>query len=266
MIFHAIGGLPRSGSTLLCNVLNQNPRFHASSTSCLPQALNGVAGFISHQDEFRSALAHDADKTQARFIAALRGMLRGWYSTAKHQVVFDKSRAWNVNALLLKQLCPDAKLIIVVRDLRAVFASIEKQHRKSPVIALPGDQTVANRAQTMFHRQTGMIGAPICGVEDILRRDPGNVILVKYESLVANPRVVLRNLYDQLGEIWFDHDLDNVENVATDLDALWLNKFPHEGSGKVAPPDDAWSDWISPDIAADIMRKFSGYNSAFGYA
>ena len=30
---HFISGMPRSGSTLLCNILNQNPRFHATGTS-----------------------------------------------------------------------------------------------------------------------------------------------------------------------------------------------------------------------------------------
>lgn len=32
-IIHLMAGLPRSGSTLMCNILNQNPRFHATSTS-----------------------------------------------------------------------------------------------------------------------------------------------------------------------------------------------------------------------------------------
>lgn len=260
--FHAIGGLPRSGSTLLCNVLNQNPRFFASSTSVVGQTVLSTAAYISGQPETRSALASDPDGTHRRFVAALRGIVRGWYSETSQPVVFDKSRAWNVNALGLSQMFPDARLIIMVRDLRAVFASIEKQHQKN---ALLGADTIAHRAKSMFG-PNGMIGGPISGVEDILRRRAKNVTLIKYETFVANPLVVLRNLYASLGEEWFEHDVDHVENTATDLDALWLNKFPHEGAGKVAPPPDDWSSWISHDIAGNIMRDFAAFNGAFGYA
>lgn len=31
--YYFISGLPRSGSTLLANILAQNPRFHATATS-----------------------------------------------------------------------------------------------------------------------------------------------------------------------------------------------------------------------------------------
>jgi sulfotransferase len=249
---------------LLCNVLNQNPRFHASSTSCVAQTISAASAFLSQQDEMKSALAHDKEGTERRVVATLRGMMESWYSETIEPVVFDKSRAWNHNALLLEQLYPDAKLVIVVRDLRAVFASIEKQHRKNPALMV-GARTVAQKAATMFERPGGMIGGPICGIEDILRRSPDNIVLIKYESLVANPKIVLRNLYNDIGEEWFDHDLDNVESVAIELDALWLNKYPHEGSGKIEARDEQWSDWISPDIASGIMQQFSAFNGAFGY-
>ncbi len=262
--FHAIGGLPRAGTTLLCNTLAQNPRFCASSTNLIAQTIAAASTFMSSQDEMRSALAHDKEAAELQLTAALRGMVEGWYSETPEPVVFDKSRAWNHNALLLKQLYPEAKLVIVVRDLRSVFASIEKQHRKNPALSM-GDKTIVQKATGMFARPTGMIGGPIAGIEDILRRNPGNVVLIKYEGFVANPEVVLRNLYNDIGEEWFDHDFDHVESVATELDALWLNKFPHEGSGKIEPREDPWSNWIAPDIAQDIMREFSAFNGAFGY-
>lgn len=265
--FHAIGGLPRSGSTLLCNILAQNPRFHASSTNCVAQTIAGVAAFLSAQDALKSALAHDQDGTERRVVATLRGIIEGWYAETTEPVVIDKSRAWNHNALVLKQLYPDAKLIVLVRDLRSVFASIEKQDRENPSLILnAGTRTMERKAAAMFARNAGMIGAPVCGIEDILRRDPGNIVLIKYESLVAHPRVVLRNLYDSLGEEWFDHDLDNVKPLSTEQDWRWLHKYPHEGSGKVEPRNDKWSDWIAPDIATGIMKSFAAYNGAFGYA
>lgn len=263
--FHAIGGLPRSGSTLLCNILNQNPRFYASSTSCVAPAMRQAASFLSSTDEIRSELVADRARTERRFVALLRGMMEGWYSDVEQPVVFDKSRAWNHNALLLRQLYPDAKLILVVRDLREVFASIEKQHRKNVAMTMPGGSSVAAKADAMFARPGGMIGGPVAGVEDILRRCPDNVALIKYEQLCADPSGVLRTLYEALGEPWFEHDLDNVHKHATELDALWLHKFPHEGSGAVERADTTWPQYVAPDLARRIMGQFPLYNNAFGY-
>jgi sulfotransferase len=265
--FHTIGGLPRSGSTLLVNILNQNPRFAASSTSCVAQTVSQTAAYVSAQDEMRSELARDKEGTERRFVALLRGMIEGWYAETDAPVVFDKSRAWNGGASVLRQLYPDARLIVVVRDLRDIFASIEKQDQKNPVLSMVAnnhDRALMQKATNMFAPK-GMIGAPLCGIEDVLRRKPSNVSLIKYEFLVANPDMVFKNLYNELGEEWFDHDFDNVESTATELDALWLNKYPHDGSGKVQAPDSKWSDWVSPDVATVIMRQFPGYNGAFGY-
>ncbi len=266
MQFHAIGGVPRGGTTLLCNVLNQSPRFFASSTSFIPQTVASTAEWLSKQELMIGELARDKEGTERAFHAYLRGGIEGWYSTKTDRpVVFDKSRAWNRNALLLKKLYPSAKLIIMVRDLRDVFASIERQSRNNPM-AMGGDDIDA-KAAVMFAKDKGMIGVPIAGIEDVLRRKPDNVVVIKYEAFVENPEVVLKNLYNDLGEEWYNgHDFDNVENVATELDALWLNNFPHDGSGKIEPSKSRWQEWVPPDVAQGIMNGFQGYNGAFGYA
>ena len=56
---NVICGLPRSGSTLLCNILNQNPDFHASSTSPLAQTLGALSQFLSTSPEVKSDLYND---------------------------------------------------------------------------------------------------------------------------------------------------------------------------------------------------------------
>ena len=53
---HFITGLPRSGSTLLCNVLNQNPEFYAGSTSPLPALVNTLVNCLSNSPEVQAAL------------------------------------------------------------------------------------------------------------------------------------------------------------------------------------------------------------------
>ena len=54
--FNVVCGLPRSGSTLLCNLLNQNPEVYASSTSIVPVILGSTSNIISNSPEFKSLL------------------------------------------------------------------------------------------------------------------------------------------------------------------------------------------------------------------
>lgn len=154
-----------------------------------------------------------------------------------------------------------------VRDLRACFASIEKQEEKFPYFANdvnPGMQTALGRADVLFS-DLGLIGLTVAGIEDLHRKNADNVVYWKYEYFIQSPEDCLRKLYSELGEPWFEHDFENIENTATDLDALTLHKFPHEGKGPVAPVKNNWEDFVPKDIADLIMEKFPYFNQAFGY-
>lgn len=266
--FNVITGLPRSGSTLLCNVLNQNPDFYASSTSPLPEMLSLMVNRFSNSPEIQAGLIKDSDEMTARCNAVLTAIIESWYADQDDKIVFDKSRGWTFNALLLEQLCAGAKIIVTVRDLRGVFSSVEKQHRKNPVFdASPGpvDKTIFARADAMFS-PTGIIGQCAVGVEDVVRRFGDQVYLLHFESLTADPEGKLKEIYNFLEIPYFAHDFDNIENTAEDVDALYLNKFPHEGSGKVKPADvHEWQEYVTPDLASLIQGRYPAYNQFCGY-
>ena len=270
--FNVIAGMPRSGSTLLCNVLNQNPRFYASSTSCMSQTIRLISGTWTKAPEIKSELINDKEGTEARMVRAARALVEGWYAD-KGDVVFDKGRFWNLGAPLLRQLFPDSQMFVCVRDLREVFASIEKQQAKNPMLdeaGNPTELTQHNRADRMFSPQ-GLIGQQVMGIEDLLGRnlrdEAGKPFAhpVQFETFVQSPQLILDRIYLALGETPYLHDFDNVVNTATDADALYNNKFPHTGEGKIEPPVDDWKKHVPPDIAALIMQRFPKYNHAFGY-
>ncbi|HEY2623443.1 MAG TPA: sulfotransferase, partial [Dyella sp.] len=50
--FHFISGLPRSGTTLLAAILNQNPRFRAGMTSPLADIMGVVIAEASSKNDF----------------------------------------------------------------------------------------------------------------------------------------------------------------------------------------------------------------------
>jgi sulfotransferase len=261
---HAIAGLPRSGSTLLCNILAQNPKFHVTSTSPLPAALVAMSGTWSQNPDIKGLLQCDQQGTQTRMAEAARGFVRAWYQDTP-DVVFDKSRAWSVQESLLRQLFPEAVLIVTVRDLRNVIASIEKQHLKCPMLQPPGlPPNLLGRIDAMMGPE-GLVGGAMVGIEGLVHRQ-APYVLVPYEKFTADPQWAIDRVYEATGEKAFKHDFNNVENRATDPDELYLYKYPHEGSGKVTPGDpQEWQKFMTPDIAQQIMQRFAFFNRTFGY-
>ncbi len=267
--FHTISGLPRSGSTLLCNVLNQNPAFFASTTSILPSLLATTQNFMSNSIEFKAELDKNTEAVERKAKALFTAMINAWYVDKKKQVVFDKSRAWTNNFLLMAQVMPESRCICMTRDLREVFASIEKNHRNTALFDAspdPVSKTVWAMADEMFSPK-GIIGGPVTFIEDCLRRRlHDNVLFVKFEDFVSNPDFEMRKIYAYLKFDYYEHDFENVKDTSEDPDGLYLNKFPHNGDGKIEPPKSRWDEMFTPDLANQIVGRYPGYNQYFNYA
>lgn len=261
-----ITGLPRSGSTLLCNILNQNPNFYATSTSPLSGCFAKILRTLSNSSDIKGDLGRDRTSTERRIKRSLKTFCQSWHHDHAGKQVFDKSRAWGKQVLSFLEIYPDAKIIVTVRDLRDIFASVEKQNRKSALFREEADltqTTLAQRLDRMF-TETGLIGGPLMGVKDcILRKLP--VYFLKYEDLAADPKAAMNKLYCYLLEDEFEHDFEDVEDTSTDPDHLYLFKYPHKGSGKVRPTESEWKEYFVPEVAETIMERYKWFTKEFGY-
>lgn len=268
---HVITGLPRSGSTLLCNILNQNPDFKASSTSIVPALSASAIQIWSSSPEMKGFIRDDREGWDRRLRNVIKSISDAWHEPEDGQIVFDKSRGWTYHLLDLWSVWPDAKVLVTVRDLRGIFASVEKQHRKTAIFneAVTGNKkTIFSRADMLFSPDS-LVGSPLIGLKDIFQRKlEGKVHFVKLEDLAASPGHTMGEVYKYLGLPYYDgHDYKNVENTAKDPDWMLLWKFPHEGSGEVkAIKDNCWEDYMNEEISTVINEKFAWYQSYFGYA
>lgn len=266
----AICGVPRAGSTLLANVLAQNPAFKVRGTSPVVNVFAAVSHSASHCQEVISSLAKDkADGTtwtRDWIEKSARGVVEAAYGGEVHAI--DKSRGWGLHHLALKQVFPKALIIACVRDLRGVMGSIEKRYLEFPLLDQglgPLEKTLQARVNQLF-AANGMVGQPVAGVEDLLRRKPKGLMVVDYQKLSEDPGYVLGRIYEKLGVEPYEHDFENVEPVTGELDQLWLEKFPHDGCGKVRPGDpDEWKKYVSADMAALIQRQWGFYTQRLGY-
>ena len=116
--------LPRSGSTLLQNIMGQNPKFYVTPTSGVLELVFGARANYTNSPEFK---AQDAEYMKMAFRAFCRDGISGFYnSLTDRPYVLDKSRGWGYYRDFLDFFYPNPKIVCMVRDPRYIFSSMER--------------------------------------------------------------------------------------------------------------------------------------------
>ena len=122
--------LPRAGSTLLSNIVGHHPNFYTSPTSGLIDLILGSR--IGYNDSRETAYT-DTEIWKKGFINFNRYGLVGFMNAVSDKPYhLDKSRMWAAYYDLLNIIVPNPKVVLMVRDLRAIYSSMEKKFRQNP--------------------------------------------------------------------------------------------------------------------------------------
>jgi sulfotransferase len=219
---HFISGLPRSGSTLLCNILAQNPEFHTTPTSACHEALFVLRNSWNEWIEHKAAKSLSATHNQQRVLSSV---LNSYHDTDK-PVIFDKGRGW-LSLLELAELAlgQQAKVLVPVRSIPSICASFEKLHRKAA--AYKADDGNYFQAQTTEGRVNHMlegdqpVGLAYNRLRDALQRGfVDRLFFVEFDYLTHRPQETMEAIYKFLDLPLFDHDFDNVEQVTYEDDSI----------------------------------------------
>ena len=263
---HYLTGMPRSGSTLLCNILCQNPEFYASGTSPVLSIVNSAKLTWSNAPEVKNQIDDEKQLYFERFRNVANGIIQNWYAVKDEPVIFDKCRGWTISHQLLRSVVDGPKFIVMVRDLRDIVASVVRRSMQTSLY----DNTAVNTLDgqiTHILSQQGIAGGPMRGIGDLLLRgDLKNVCIVKYENLCKNAELVMRGLYKFLGKPYYEHNFQDIKKAHNENDAMWMYTFPHEGTGKVTEcKEGGWRDVISEELAKQIENTHKWYFNKFGY-
>jgi len=241
--FHFISGLPRAGSTLLCNILNQNPRFHATSTSGILDIIRNI------NNGWEDNIARAAAPNKRGKMNVMKGILPSYYADVERPVVFDKSRGWVGKIELAEAITGEqVKVLVPVRKITDILGSFEKLFRKNEADfpfpqakQFPMEfQTIAGRAE-IFMKADQPVGYAYQLLQDAFDRGYGDrLCLIPFTNLTSDPGRVMDAVYDWLGEERFVHDFDNVEQTTHENDDIHGIPGLHTIRGKVSPlVDDA---------------------------
>lgn len=216
--------LPRSGSTLLQNILAQNTDIYSTPTS-------PVADFVSVLREVYTnnpnVNAQDEQTMKLAFQGMCKYSMQGYFDSITNKpFIFDKSRGWMPNYEFLEFINNEKpKIICMVRDLRDVFCSNEKNFRKNPhksrqSFGLQDANTLPKRIDVWCSGNNFTGNAIDCLNDSIRTGNINNMLVIKYESLCLYPDKVMEKIYEYLEIPFFNHDFDNVQQITQENDQL----------------------------------------------
>ena len=243
-----LAGLPRSGSTLLANILVQHPRIHVTGTSGIVDMLVQVRNGWDRLREFQAMERRTSEQVKGN---VLRAMLQGYFAHIERPICIDKNRRWSEFLEMGAELVGGRdrlKVLVTVRDLRNVLASFEKLYRKTSALGqlpLEADRgakfkTALGRVEVLMEEERA-VGRSYYGIRDAITRGwKDRMHFIDYEDLTRKPGETLNSVYRFLGEEGHQHDFEHVEQVTFEDDFVYGFRDLHVIRSKVEPQPPSW--------------------------
>lgn len=258
-----VGGMPRSGSTLLMNILAQNPAHFCTPTS-------GVCSSFEHLLLNWTNVVHYKTETydvvRPKLRRGIRGFLREYHgeNIDAGKIIFEKSRGWPRYIEQLDGIFgTKVYCILCVRDVRCVVSSFEKLYRQPelehryPLVAeqFALQASLEGRVR-MLMADDGVVGSALAATLDAIRRlgqeRPPRIIKVSYQKLTHQPKSTLEQLHKILGLPPYDYALDDIQQLTHEDDLTFLGEDLHTIKGpKIIPQKKDWS-VLTEAIVADL--------------
>ena len=249
---HFMSGLPRSGSTVLASILNQNPSVYVTPTSPM---LN-VA--VKMQEAWREDPTVKANYCEEQARNLTKAILPAFWAHRPEPIIIDKGRGWAKNMLTVNALFGEKiKVVVVERDLPSIMASwltIIKNQTKSNFdnnLLIKGyPPTDENRMGEMWFN---MVKDCMEGTQQIKQDVPDQIIVVKYDDLIENSDREIKRIeqFFELPEHVYDYD--NIQNNTADDDLI---AWGFEGLHTIRPKLEKTSKDPKEILGKELYNRF----------
>jgi len=159
----------------------------------------------------------------------------------------------------------------MLRDPRGIYASMEKNYRKSQHL----DSGLVNHAEmtgtTTQKRVDGWaqsqpIGMAFERLQQILNEGTNTKIkFVKFEDLTEKPQETMDGIYDYLGIDTYTHDFNNVEQITQEDDTVYGIYGDHKIQKVVKPLKKDYVEVLDEELCNSIVNHYKWFYDIFGY-
>jgi len=225
--YYFMAGLPRSGSTLLSSLLNQNPNLYSGPSSPVLSTM-----FVIENHLLQDELYHGYPKPD-QMNAMIGDVINHFYGDVDQSIVIDKNRAWVARVPYIEgYIKQKAKIICPVRDIEEVLTSMITMIRRNPYkegnprINFIDEQLVKlnipinddNRCEYIAGPD-GILGQSLNAIMEGVNAGFGDRFhYVEYNNLINKPQDTLNKIYKFLGEEPFEHTFEGLGNSNRERD------------------------------------------------
>lgn len=251
--YYFMAGLPRSGSTLLKSIINQNPEIHTEPVSPVLELTYYNNQYFKDSEQY---LGYPKPKSAYKVISSV---IEDYYFDVEKPIVIDHCRAWSNNIEMLKAfITPNPKIICPVRNITEVLTSfITMIHRNSDQISFIDQHLIDrglpitddNRCDYLMSKDGIVEQALWAQSQAFIRGDhEKHLHMVEYDDLTQNPVETMKGIYEFLELDYYDHNFERIENTHRELEDQWYLKDMHHVRSKLEKkskkPKDVLSDYV----------------------
>jgi len=214
-----LAGLPRSGSTLLSCILNQNPEIYCSNESPICDLLFRTEMY------FAESKGYHASQNEGGQFQVCKTIIQSYYHNNSESFIIDKFRSWGTpdNLFLIrKYITEDVKIICPVRPITEILASFIKLFRQHEDRENFVDLNIVNHNRFIYKPlddircdelmiPNGPIDTALFSISQSKLPENKNVFhFVEYDNLIFNTEKTVKQIYDFLEIKYFEHDFENI--------------------------------------------------------
>lgn len=222
-----MSGLPRSGSTVLSAILNQNPNFYSGPSSPIVSSIYALSQSLIGDKLFSAYPKIEEGKLM------VSSLIDNYYSDRKEKIIFDKNIIWTANIEYAQHyISDDVKIICTMRDAEEILTSFIQMIRKNPYqegnpkINFIDEQLIKNNIPIsdtnrcdFIASEIGILGQSSQAISKAIREGHSNkIIFVEYHNLIEDPINSMKEIYNFLDEKYYDHTFNNLENIHKEKD------------------------------------------------
>jgi len=247
-----LSGLPRTGSTLLQNILVQNPRIQADGYSALCQVMWDAKVSCEHN---AVQLLTGVGKDVSFRDGLLKNIPGIYYPSSTGKIVFDKGRTW-VNepniAMARQYIAKDIKAVVLVRPIEEIVASFAR---------VAAENGAGFSYEGLLSRDSEFL-REVHATSIALNSDDPSFLFVSYDDIVADTANTLGRIYRHIGADRFIHNTQRVKQTVFEDDARNNLQDLHTIRPKIAKRinDVVLPDWVRA-TCAEITGAFLGANN-----
>jgi sulfotransferase len=184
----------------------------------------------------------------------------------------EKSRGWLGHFNFIEFFMGEKpKMIVMVRDLRAIFASMEKNFRKHPdkdpmIINGVELKNMTTGARVDHFSVSPPIGPSMEWLSESIHQGINkDILFIRFEDLTTDPETELKRVYTYLNLPYFKHDFDNVEQLTHENDVIHGIFGDHKIQPKVRPVKDNFIEILGQDQCDRLRQHYDWYFRTFNY-